>query len=67
MLNTATKQQLEQGLLQCYSTILDPFMGSGTTGVVARRLRRHFLGLELVPEYAEMALARIAQVQLPLL
>jgi DNA modification methylase len=47
--------------------ILDPFMGSGTTGVVARRLRRHFLGLELVPEYAEMALARIARVQLPLL
>jgi DNA modification methylase len=39
--------------------VLDPFMGSGTTGVVARRLERHFLGIELVPSYAEMAMKRI--------
>ena len=39
--------------------MLDPFMGSGTTGVVAKRLRRNFIGIELNPEYREMALARI--------
>jgi DNA modification methylase len=39
--------------------VLDPFMGSGTTGVVARRLERHFLGIELIPDYAEMAMKRI--------
>lgn len=42
--------------------ILDPFMGSGTTAVVAKRLDRHFLGLELVPAYAEMALRRSREV-----
>ncbi|CAN5140272.1 site-specific DNA-methyltransferase [soil metagenome] len=42
--------------------VLDPFMGSGTTALVARRLERHFIGLELVPEYAEMALQRVKEV-----
>lgn len=41
-------------------TVLDPFAGSGTTGVVARRLRRNFLGIEINPEYHEMAKNRIA-------
>jgi DNA modification methylase len=36
-------------------TVLDPFAGSGTTGVVALRLGRSFIGIELSPEYAEMA------------
>ncbi len=40
-------------------TILDPFAGSGTTGVVALRLGRSFIGIELSPEYAEMARRRI--------
>lgn len=40
--------------------ILDPFMGSGTTAVVAQKLRRHFLGVELVPRYAEMVKNRIS-------
>lgn len=43
--------------------VLDPFMGAGTTAVAACRLGRHFLGLELVPEYAEMTRERIQQVQ----
>jgi site-specific DNA-methyltransferase (adenine-specific) len=43
--------------------VLDPFMGSGTTAVVSRRLGRRFLGLELVPEYADMALKRLSKVQ----
>lgn len=39
--------------------VLDPFTGSGTTGMVARQLRRRFIGCELNPEYASMARKRI--------
>lgn len=41
------------------STILDPFLGSGTTLLVADQLGRHGIGIELNPEYAEMARRRI--------
>lgn len=44
-------------------TVLDPFTGSGTTGAVAKRLRRNFIGVELNPEYREMALARIGTAE----
>lgn len=40
-------------------TVLDPFMGSGTTGFVAKQLDRHFVGIELNPEYTELAYRRI--------
>lgn len=40
-------------------TVLDPFMGSGTTGVVAKRLKRNFIGFEISPDYFEMAFNRI--------
>jgi DNA modification methylase len=40
-------------------TVLDPFSGSGTTGMVALRHDRSYIGLELNPEYAEMSRARI--------
>jgi site-specific DNA-methyltransferase (adenine-specific) len=40
--------------------VLDPFMGAGTTALVARRLGRSFLGLELVPEYVALAERRLA-------
>lgn len=39
--------------------VLDPFAGSGTSGVVALRYGRDFVGIELKPEYAEMARRRI--------
>lgn len=39
--------------------VLDPFCGSGTTGLVARRMGLHFVGIELNPEYANMARDRI--------
>ncbi|HET8995224.1 MAG TPA: site-specific DNA-methyltransferase, partial [Acetobacteraceae bacterium] len=39
--------------------VLDPFLGTGTTGVVAKRLHRHFIGLERHPAYAEAAIGRI--------
>ncbi len=47
-------------------TILDPFFGTGTTGAVAKRLRRHFIGLERDPTYAAIARKRIAEIE-PLL
>ena len=40
-------------------TVLDPFLGSGTTGVVAKRLNRNFIGFELNPEYFDIASNRI--------
>ncbi|GJD47698.1 hypothetical protein OPKNFCMD_0408 [Methylobacterium crusticola] len=43
--------------------VLDPFFGTGTTGAVAKRLGRHFIGIEREPVYAEAARARIAAVE----
>ncbi|MGF1552454.1 MAG: site-specific DNA-methyltransferase [Paracoccaceae bacterium] len=40
--------------------VLDPFFGTGTTGAVARRLGRHFVGIERDPRYAAVARARCA-------
>ena len=42
--------------------VLDPFFGSGTTGAVARRLNRHFIGIEQDPTYAALARERIESV-----
>jgi DNA modification methylase len=48
--------------------VVDPFSGSGTTGVVAVRHGRHFVGLELNPEYAQMATDRILNaIETPLI
>ncbi len=44
-------------------TILDPFMGSGTTGVVAKRLSREFIGIELDKEYFEISSERISKAE----
>jgi site-specific DNA-methyltransferase (adenine-specific) len=41
--------------------VLDPFMGAGTSAVVAQKHGRDYLGLELVPEFAELARRRIMQ------
>lgn len=43
--------------------VLDPFFGSGTTGAVAKRLGRHFVGIEREQEYIDAASARIAAVE----
>ena len=39
--------------------VLDPFMGSGTTGIVARKLNRNYVGCELNPDYQRMGKRRI--------
>jgi DNA modification methylase len=44
-------------------TILDPFLGSGTTAVAAKKLGRHFLGFEIEQKYVDIANERIALVE----
>lgn len=46
------------------ATILDPFLGSGTTALVARELGRRSVGIELNPEYAALAARRLQQLSL---
>ena len=39
--------------------VLDPFLGTGTTAAVAKRLHRHFIGIERHPAYVEAAIGRV--------
>lgn len=41
--------------------VLDPFMGSGSTALVARRLGRRFIGIDLNPAYVQMANDRLKE------
>jgi DNA modification methylase len=41
--------------------ILDPFMGSGTTGVACAKLGRKFIGIEIEPKYFDIACRRIEE------
>ena len=43
--------------------VVDPFMGSGTTGVACARLGRKFIGIEIEQKYFEIACRRIDQAQ----
>jgi modification methylase len=57
---------LHRVILACTTpgeVILDPFLGSGTTAAVAKRLGRRFIGIEREQSYADAALARIAAVE----
>lgn len=52
------KDQLLSWTNEC-DIVLDPFMGSGTTGVVCKELNREFVGIEIVEEYFNIAKERI--------
>lgn len=62
--------ELPERLIRLYTyegdTVLDPFAGSGTTLVAARRNRRHYVGYELDAEHARLALRRIHREGRPL-
>lgn len=47
--------------------VIDPFVGSGTTAQAARLLGRHYLGIDISPEFIELANQRIGRMQLQLL
>jgi len=46
--------------------VLDPFVGSGTTCIAAKRLTRKYVGIEIKPEYVALANARIEAYPVPL-
>lgn len=53
------------GLPAC-ATVLDPFMGSGTTGVACVQTGRKFIGVEIDPTYYAIAERRIAEARMQL-
>lgn len=63
--------QIPYDFIQCFcpphGIALDPFMGSGSTAIAAKRLKRKFVGFELSAEYCEIAEARLGQTIEPLL
>ncbi|RMH10552.1 MAG: site-specific DNA-methyltransferase [Armatimonadetes bacterium] len=48
------------------AVVLDPFLGSGTTALAARSLKRHFIGIEINPEYVAIAQRRLQNAALSL-
>ena len=52
---------MEQLIKMTTGTVLDPFMGSGTTGVACMNLGRKFIGIEIEPKYFDIACRRIEQ------
>jgi site-specific DNA-methyltransferase (adenine-specific) len=62
---TQKPERLVERILLASSTpgdlVVDPFLGSGTTAVVARKLGRRFAGVDLNPDYVRLALKRLAR------
>lgn len=52
---------MEWSVLFTSGTVVDPFMGSGTTGVACARLGRKFIGIEIEPKYFDIACRRIEE------
>ena len=55
------KKLLLRGSVKETDLILDPFLGSGTTAVAAKHLKRNFIGIEISPKYCKIALERLQQ------
>ncbi len=69
--SAAFPQELPEWFIKLFTkendTVLDPFMGSGTTLSVANRMKRNSVGIEIVPEYYEMVRRELKPVELYLL
>lgn len=44
--------------------VLDPFMGTGTTGIAAKKLGRHFMGIDIDPKYIKIARSKVAATEI---
>jgi len=53
-------EKLVSRLTKEHDIILDPFLGSGTTAVACKQLNRHYIGIEINPEYCKIAEDRLA-------
>ena len=66
--SAAFPEQLPEWFIKLFTkegdTVLDPFMGSGTTIFVANRMKRNSIGIDIVPEYYEMVKKQIQPVEL---
>jgi site-specific DNA-methyltransferase (adenine-specific) len=62
--------QIPYDFIQCFcppnGIVLDPFMGSGSTAVAAKKLRRNYVGFDISEEYCKLAQERIKETQPPL-
>ena len=60
-------EELPRRLMELYSfkgdVVLDPFIGSGTTALAALKLKRHFIGYEISPEYVDLANTQISKIK----
>lgn len=69
--SAAFPQELPEWFIKLFTkendTVLDPFMGSGTTLFVANRMKRNSIGVEIVPEYYKMVKDQLKPVELYLL
>jgi len=69
--SAAFPQELPEWFIKLFTkendTVLDPFMGSGTTLSVANRMKRNSIGIEIVPEYYKMVKNQLKPVELYLL
>jgi len=55
-------QEIMRLLTKENDIVLDPFLGSGTTAVVAKRLKRNYIGIEIFDEYVEFAEERLQKI-----
>lgn len=66
--SAAFPQELPEWFIKLFTkendTVLDPFMGSGTTLSVANKMKRNSIGIEIVPEYYEMVKKELKPVEL---
>jgi len=69
--SAAFPQELPEWFIKLFTkendTVLDPFMGSGTTLTVANRMKRNSIGIEIVPEYFKMVENQLKPVELYLM
>ncbi|CAN5642610.1 site-specific DNA-methyltransferase [soil metagenome] len=66
--SAAFPEELPEWFIKLFSkrndVVLDPFMGSGTTIVVANRMQRNSIGIDIVSEYYEMVRSKVVEIEL---